>query len=85
MKADLRNLVTAEEAYFADAVKYTSTIGPGGLDFTITPGNTPPQIALTADGWTAVIGNVNTNTRCAIFIGSTPISPATKEGQPACQ
>ncbi len=27
MKSDLRNLVTAEEAYFADSVKYTSNLG----------------------------------------------------------
>ena len=26
MKADLRNLVTAEEAYFADSIKYTTAI-----------------------------------------------------------
>src|SRR5204862_86968 len=29
MKSDLRNLVTAEEAYFADSVKYSATIAPG--------------------------------------------------------
>jgi hypothetical protein len=29
MKSDLRNLVTAEEAFFADSVKYTTRIGPG--------------------------------------------------------
>src|SRR2546421_11078809 len=34
MKSDLRNLVTAEEAYFADSVKYSSTIGAGGVIFT---------------------------------------------------
>src|SRR5438876_10486053 len=27
MKSDLRNLITAEEAYFADSVKYTSNLG----------------------------------------------------------
>ena len=27
MKSDLRNLVTAEEAYFADSVKYTTSLG----------------------------------------------------------
>ncbi len=85
MKSDLRNLVTAEESYFADHVKYTGTIGADGLNFAVTPGNTPPRITLTADGWTAVIGNVNTRTKCAIFVGSTPIPPATKEGEPACQ
>src|SRR5438552_8276407 len=31
MKSDLRNLVTAEEAFFADSVKYTSTVGAGGV------------------------------------------------------
>ena len=29
MKSDLRNLVTAEEAYFADSAHYTSLIGTG--------------------------------------------------------
>ena len=27
MKSDLRNLVTAEEAFFSDSAKYTQTIG----------------------------------------------------------
>src|SRR2546426_6148313 len=27
MESDLRNLVTAEEAYFADSVKYTTNLG----------------------------------------------------------
>jgi len=27
MKSDLRNLITAEEAYFADSVKYTTALG----------------------------------------------------------
>src|ERR1041384_363724 len=27
MKSDLRNLITAEEAYFADSVKYTTNLG----------------------------------------------------------
>src|SRR5215831_13103959 len=53
MKSDLRNLVTAEEAFFADSVKYTTTIGAGGLTFNVTSGNANPTIAKTADGWTA--------------------------------
>src|SRR5207247_9806546 len=39
MKSDLRNLVTAEEAYFADSVKSYSTIGQGGVIFTQSTGN----------------------------------------------
>ncbi len=36
MKTDLRNLVTAEEAYFADSVYYTSN---RGTNFAVTTGN----------------------------------------------
>jgi hypothetical protein len=85
MKADLHKLMTAQAAFFADSARYTNTLGPGGLDFTITPGNTTPSIALTADGWNATIGNVNTPIRCAVFIGSTSVRPATHEGLPACR
>jgi len=84
MKSDLRNLVTAEEAYFADSVKYTTRIGFGGVTFTASAGNTLPRIALTADGWLASVSNAHTRTRCMIFIGSTPNPPAQNEGKPAC-
>src|SRR5256886_1122123 len=85
MKSDLRNLVTAEEAYFADSVKYSSTIGAGGVTFSQSTGNTLPTINTTADGWTANIKNVNTTKTCSIFIGSTSLTPAGKEGEPKCQ
>jgi len=85
MKSDLRNLITAEEAYFADSVKYTTTIGAGGVTFNVTTGNNNPTLALTASGWTATISNINTTKTCAIFIGSTAIAPATKEGEPKCK
>lgn len=84
MKSDLRNLVTAEEVFFADSVKYTTRIGEGGLDYSVTASNTAPRITLTRDGWRATIGNVNTGVRCFIFIGTTAHPPATKEGYPAC-
>ena len=85
MKSDLRNLVTAEEAYFADSIKYTTTIGAGGLSYNVTTGNVSPTLALSADGWTATISHTNTTQTCAIFIGSTAIAQATKEGEPKCQ
>ena len=46
MKSDLRNLVTAEEAYFADSIKYTTAIScanpapAGSVSFCTTTGNT---------------------------------------------
>ena len=84
MKSDLRNLVTAEEAFLADSVRYTNRVGRGGLTFSVSPGNSLPRISLTADGWLASIGNVHTSTRCMIYIGSTSNPPATQEGKPVC-
>jgi len=89
MKSDLRNLVTAEEAYFADSIKYAGTTActatAGKATFCETTGNTLSGLATTSDGWTSNITNANTTKTCAIFIGSTSNSPATKEGEPKCQ
>src|SRR5207247_2999708 len=52
MKSDLRNLITAEEAYFADSVKYTSNLG---TQYNVTSGVVGPTIAVTADGFTATV------------------------------
>lgn len=84
MKADLRNLITAEVVYSTDSLHYTTIIGSGGLTYQVTTGNTGPSIALTGDGFTAQIGNTNTPRTCAIFMGSTPLAPAVNEGEPAC-
>src|SRR2546430_16773492 len=50
MKSDLRNLITAEEAYFADSVKYTSNLGTA---YATTSGVVGPTITVTANGFTA--------------------------------
>jgi prepilin-type N-terminal cleavage/methylation domain-containing protein len=86
MKSDLRNLVTAEEAYFADSVKYTTDLGTA---FSLTSGvgvapGAPLAIALTADGWQASVGHSTTLKNCYIYIGSFPNAPANKEGEPKC-
>ena len=89
MKPDLRNLITAEEAYFADSVKYSTTVCAAapctGVLFATTTGNVLAAPALTADGWTANITNINTTKTCSIYIGSTALAPANKEGEAKCQ
>jgi prepilin-type N-terminal cleavage/methylation domain-containing protein len=85
MKSDLRNLVTAEEAYFADSVKYTTTVGAGGISYATTTGVTGPTITLTGDGFTAWVGHTTTAGKtCAVYVGSTALAPANKEGEPKC-
>ncbi|MGH7567986.1 MAG: type IV pilin protein [Gemmatimonadales bacterium] len=81
MKSDLRNLVTAEEAYFADSVKYTTNLGTA---FALTSGVQSLVIGTTADGWTATLGHTTTTKTCGIYVGSTSVSPANKEGEPKC-
>src|SRR6266576_686937 len=93
MKSDLRNLVTAEEAYFADSVKYTATTTPptaGAVNFCVTTGNNLGTVGLAAGngGWAVTITNNNLTTplvTCAIFINTAVLAPAVTEGAPACQ
>jgi type II secretion system protein G len=80
MKSDLRNLATAQEAYFSDNVAYTTSVP----NYTVTTGVTGPTVATTASGWTAYVGHNLTTRTCAIYIGSTALAPANKEGEPKC-
>jgi len=81
MKSDLRNLVTAEEAYFTDSMRYTTNLG---TRYRTTTGVLGPTITLTGDGWTAKVSHAATSKVCAVFTGSTPLAPAAKEGAPRC-
>lgn len=82
MKADLRNLAMQEETYAVENFGYTTSF-PATL-YTVTTGVTGPTITLTADGWTASVGHTGTSKTCAIFIGTTPLTPAVDEGVPRC-
>jgi len=96
MKSDLRNLVTAEEAYFADSVKYSANIActtpptAGSVNFCVTTGNNLSTVNLATGqgGWSASITNNNLLTPqvvCAIFVNTAALTPATTEGAPACK
>ena len=85
MKSDLRKLIVAEEAFFADSVKYSSRTGPGGVTYNPSTGNSLLSITVTRDGWVAVMSNNSIPTRCTVFIGSTSTPPAVKEGYPTCR
>src|SRR2546425_13058414 len=93
MKSDLRNLVTAEEAYFADSVKYTATTActtpptAGAVNFCVTTGNNLGTVGLAAGngGWAVTITNNNLTTplvTCAIFINTAVLAPAGPGGAP---
>ena len=84
MKSDLRNLVTAEEAYFADSSKYTSVIG--NLKYQSSTGTVPPAITTGAGYWTATNAHTQlAGATCGVGINTTnPIKSGAAEGEPSC-
>jgi type II secretion system protein G len=82
MKSDLRNLITAQESYFADNNQYTTAL-PVTM-YTVSTGDAGPTITVTGSNYTGWVSNANTARTCAIFIGTTALAPATKEGEPKC-
>ncbi|HKK07472.1 MAG TPA: prepilin-type N-terminal cleavage/methylation domain-containing protein [Gemmatimonadota bacterium] len=90
MKSDLRNLVSAEQGYYADQVSqgqpgsFTNQVSD--LDFKSSPGVTI-KIRKNASGWSARATHANVKkVTCSVFQGSiSPYPPATAEGEIACE
>jgi type IV pilus assembly protein PilA len=85
LRADLRNLITAEEAYFYDNSSYTTDIP--SLNIRVTSGVTISFGTANAGGWSAKVTHpMAWPIECAIFFGSAPaLPPATSEGLLACR
>ncbi|MGH7568750.1 MAG: type IV pilin protein [Gemmatimonadales bacterium] len=85
MKSDLRNLATAEEAYFYDSTAYTTVLADLN-NFSASAGVTLNVLEATPKGWSAEATHGQTARRCVIFSGgATPPPPATIEGRIVCQ
>ncbi|NOT09016.1 MAG: prepilin-type N-terminal cleavage/methylation domain-containing protein [Gemmatimonadales bacterium] len=87
MKGDLRNLATAQEAYWNDnATYYNGSIPTASLVYNPSLSVAISVQAATNAGWSAKATHTHTNVACALFIGSaSAVAPATTEGQIACQ
>lgn len=93
MKSDLRNFITAEEAFYYSNSTYTGTIGMGmgmgmgmaGLDFTLSAG-VVLELNGNETGFSGRTTHVQIPDRCAVFMGSpaTAYEPATVEGVMVC-
>src|SRR3990170_1771350 len=87
MKADLRNLATAQEAYFYDHTTYTNSL-PLLNNFRASTGVTITWGTVDAQGWGASVTHANLpppGKTCALFTGPNPVAPATSDGQVTCQ
>ncbi len=85
LRTDLRNLATAEEAYFYETGMYGSSTalvrfnGSQGVNITVTEA--------TLSGWSATATHpLSDPLTCAVFYGNAaPVSPASVEGAIACR
>ena len=85
MKSDLRNLVTAEEAFFADSIKYTSTIGQ--LKYKQSTGVWTPTVTIGAGFWTASVTHTALPGKsCEIAVNTANVLiPTAGDGEPVCK
>ena len=92
MKADLRNLVTIQEAYFSDQTTYATTTELVAIgSYQTSKGNSVFGTTPTATGWAATASNVYVPTTtspsvCGIWIGAGTdgYSQDSIEGAPNC-
>jgi prepilin-type N-terminal cleavage/methylation domain-containing protein len=83
---DLRNLATVQESYFYNYAVYS--MSTSDLQFNNSPGVTVTITTASATGWSASAASpLATPGTCAVFYGavSNPATPATVEGDIACQ
>ncbi len=89
--ADMRNLATAQEGFFADSNRYAAIgdtgTGPGRMNFVPSTGNTALTLVATTTGWSGLV-TIPGAQFCGIFGGNAarPTGmPATHpEGVPVC-
>jgi prepilin-type N-terminal cleavage/methylation domain-containing protein len=86
MKTDLRNLVSAEEAYFSNGQTYYGGAVPNAaMPFDPSQNVTITLSNVSASGWAASATHTYTTKTCAIFVGNAAaVAPATVEGRVAC-
>ena len=86
MKADLRNLATAEEAFFADSTRYTSTVSQ--LKYQNSVGINSPTITTGAGYWFATNDHPQLpGITCGIGLNTTNPLPgvAAVDGEATCR
>lgn len=84
MKSDLKNLATAEEAFFYDSTFYTSSL-PALNNFRSSTGVTLTVLQASPGGWSARASHAQTPRQCVLYQGNaSPVAPATSEGKITC-
>jgi hypothetical protein len=83
MRSAMRNLVVAQEIYFADSMSYSENRhaleweGPEGVSMDI--------VSAGSTGWAAVLTHSDTRSICGVFVGTHAPPGWTGEGEPKCR
>jgi len=80
MKADLRNLMTAQETYYVDALAYASDVATAGAS---ESANVTMTITLGTTGWSATATHTQTAITCTIGTGD-QVPAGAADGEPIC-
>jgi prepilin-type N-terminal cleavage/methylation domain-containing protein len=85
MKSDLRNLASAEEAFFSDSARYTND--PNVLSYSSSTGVSTPAIVTGTGLWSATVSHTQLpGYQCGIAVNTTnPTVTGAMEGEPACK
>ena len=85
LKSDLRNLVSAEESFFSDSARYTTSLT--SLGFKQSTGTNAPAIVTYPGAWVATNSHTQLLGRvCGIGVNTTnPTVSTAGEGEPSCQ
>ena len=86
LRADLHNLVIAQEQYFYENQSYTDDVN--ALKFTNTKNVTVTFTAVVPGGWAATATHAHANPIiCGVFVGSAPqpLASTVADGQIGCQ
>jgi len=86
MRSDLRNMVTAQESYLADAASYYNGPVPGpAMAYGPSQNVTITLSGVTATGWQATASSLSTARTCTVFMGTAAaLAPATQPGVVVC-
>jgi type IV pilus assembly protein PilA len=89
--ADMRNLATAQEGFFADSNRYAAVAdtgtGTGKMNFTPSTSNTALTLVATTTGWSGQV-SIPGSQKCGIFSGTaarpTGMPATNPSGVPVC-
>ena len=85
MKSDLRNLINAEESFFSDSARYSTSLT--SLNFRASTGVNDPSITIYPGSWTATNSHTQlAGIQCGVGVNTTnPTFVVAGEGEAACR